>query len=108
MPEQIRPPSAIAGLLALFATGCLNPMTTRLPELQARDPRVELRSMARHDPFADPDIGPDTQVRPRGFETERTMPRRIYEERILQGGQPEFGPPMMPAPGASRYPQALY
>jgi hypothetical protein len=91
---------------ATFVLGCVNPRTTRLPDLYTRDPRLEIRSLARFDPFPDPELGPDTQVRPRGFETERTMPRRNYEERLLQGAPPEFGP-AMPPPTSGRYPQSL-
>ena len=92
----------------MIASGCVNPATTRLPDLYTRDPRVEIKSLARHDPFPDPELGPDTQVRPRGFETERTTPRRNYEERILQGGHPEFGPPIPPGmPMGSQYPNSL-
>lgn len=94
---------------AVSVTGCLNPMTTRLPEIAPRDTRVELRSLARHDPFPDPDLGPDTFARPRGFENERPQPRRLYEERLLQGQQPEFARPMPSMPGAAReYPNVVH
>lgn len=85
----------LATVATLLLSGC---MTTRLPQLPPRDPRVELKSFERHDPFPDPDQGPDLYVRPRGFENERPMPRRIYEERLLQGQQPENLPPASPFP----------
>ncbi|MCC7424539.1 MAG: hypothetical protein IT428_30090 [Planctomycetaceae bacterium] len=94
---------------AVSVTGCLNPMTTRLPELAPRETRSELRSLARHDPFPDPDLGPDTFARPRGFENERPAPRRLYEERLMQGQQPEFAPNMPVAPAASySYPNVVH
>lgn len=102
---RIRLVSAV--LATLSAVGCFNPMTTRLPQVAPRDPRVEMKSMERYDPFPDPDLGPDTQVRPRGFETERTMPRRNYEDRIMQGRQREYGAPAYPPATGWRYPQSL-
>lgn len=76
----------------LLAAGCFNPAFTRLPMLDPGQPQVEKRSYERHDPFPDRLSAPDTQVRPREFNGQRTEPRRALEERLLQGtmGYGEF------------------
>ncbi len=101
----LRTPFVVA---ALAASGCPTPMTTRLPEIAPRDPRVEKKSFERFDPFPDPDLGPDTLARPLGFQTERTQERRNYEDRIFQGRPRETAPggPAFPPSGA-RYPESL-
>ena len=57
------PPSVAAALL-LAAGGC-NPRTTRLPDFGPLPPiQVEGPSQERFDPFADDDLGPETNTRP--------------------------------------------
>lgn len=89
----------LLGLLAALslALGCVSPGNTRLPQVEARHPIVERRSWEAHDPFPDTDQGPSTFTRPPGFETQRTEPRRAWEDRMFRS----FGTPTaVPAPPA--------
>ena len=89
----------------LLTTGCLSPKTTRLPSVVPGYPQVEKRAFERHDPFPDQSAGPETHNRPLGFETQRSVPRRDMEERILQRLRPKFAPPIPRMPAASwKYP----
>lgn len=88
----------------LLLAGCLNPALTRLPALHPGHPQVEKRSFERHDPFPDRLMGPDTEVRPREFNEQRTEPRRALEERLFQGaGQNGRFPPRTPDLRGSEY-----
>ena len=89
----------------LLLAGCPAPQTTRLPTLEQGHPLVEKRSMERHDPFPDRELGPDTYARPREFNDQRTQTRRALEERMLQGMQ-GVGPAPPQIPGA-QYPDAV-
>lgn len=96
----------IAGLLAV--SGCINPFTTRLPTVATGPPEIERQLYQRHDPFPLSESGPGTQSRPRGFENPRPLPRRIEEERFLQGlvPPPNGAMPVVPPAGA-RYPGSV-
>ncbi len=88
----------------LLLPGCLTPINTRLPSLVPSHPSVEKRSYERHDPFPDRWLGPDTQVRPRGFNNQRTEPRRALEERLFQGNAAQRpGPANGPDIRGSKY-----
>ena len=94
------------GLLLNF--GCISPLNTRLPTVESRHPELEKRSYERHDPFADRLKGPDTQTRPRGFDIQRTEPRRALEDRMLQGSPLENEPPAPRLPRTGwRYPNVV-
>jgi hypothetical protein len=80
----------ILTIVCLLLAGCVNPAFTRLPTFDAGHPFVEKRSFERHDPFPDRLDGPDTQVRPREFNDQRTEPRRALEERLFQGARPSL------------------
>jgi hypothetical protein len=41
--------------------------------------------MSLHDPLPERDLGPDMQVRPRGFNEQRSEPRRTLEGRGMIG-----------------------
>lgn len=88
----------LLGLVAALslALGCVSPYTTRLPQVEARHPVSERQSYQRHDPFPDSDQGPETFTRPPGFETQRTAPRRSWEDSLLRG----YGGAGTPAPPA--------
>ena len=100
-------------LIALIATltfcGCTSPMFSRYPTFQASNPRSEARSFMEHDPFPDPDIGPDSGGRPREFSVPRTESRRAAEQRLLYGlpSMPEASPAGTPR-GGLRRPLAVY
>jgi hypothetical protein len=86
-------------------------MTTQCPTLETRPTQVEKKSFERHDPFPDQASGPDTFNRPRGYDMQRTAPRRAAEERMLQGmpSQPYPPGPQVPATGLTgyKYPAAV-
>lgn len=97
-----------ASLMLLFS-GCISPMYSRYPMLQASNPASERRSFQEHDPFPDPDIGPDIGGRPREYATPRTETRKAAEQRLLYGisGMPETSPSGNPR-GGLRRPLAVY
>jgi hypothetical protein len=84
-------------VICLLMAGCFSDKFTRLPAFETGQPQVEKRSFERHDPFPDRLSAPDTQVRPRGFDNQRTEPRRALEEMLFQGttdnGEFPFGRP---------------
>lgn len=100
-------------MLALVVTlsfcGCTSPMFSRYPTFQASNPRSEARSFMEHDPFPDPDIGPDSGARPREYSVPRTESRRAAEQRLLYGlpSMPESSPAGAPR-GGLRRPLAVY
>jgi hypothetical protein len=90
------------------AAGCITPWNTRLPTLQPVIPAVERRAAEIHDPYAVPDLGPETQTRPPNFVEPRSEQRRLIEGRMLRDALPG-GVPAAPAlpPSAWQYPQAV-
>ncbi len=86
----------LLGLIHL--TGCLNPNFTRLPSWYAAFPAAENAAYNRQDPFPDPDIGPETDSSPRGYERPRSTARQAAEQRLFQGLPvgPEGVPPGVP------------
>jgi hypothetical protein len=93
-----------AVLPVVLSTGCFNRFQTRLPTFN-ESPAEERRSMTLHDPLPERDIGPDTQVRPRGFNDQRSEPRRTTE------GKGMIGSPVPPGAGlpptVSEYPYVV-
>ena len=85
---------AVLTIGCLLQWGCFNPALTRLPAFNAGHPLVEKRSYERHDPFPDRLNGPDTQVRPRDFNDQRSESRRALEERLFQVARPDSNSPM--------------
>lgn len=83
-------------LAAILLSGCVNPMTTRLPTLATVDPRVEKRSFERHDPLPSKTAGPETFSRPRGFIEQRSEIRRTRENARLRGLNRDRIPPTPP------------
>lgn len=94
----------LLGLL-VFLTGCFSRFDTRLPTFVNRPPDVERRSMSLHDPLPERDLGPDTQVRPRGFNEQRAEPRRTIEGRGMIGSPVPPGAVLPPT--TSEYPQVV-
>lgn len=84
-------PGLAAGLVLL--AGCLNPGTTRLPTVAPAPNAVERRSLGHFDPFADRDLGPETDTRPREFLEARDPQRQSLEGRFLQGAPAGPVPP---------------
>ena len=87
----------------------MSPMYSRYPVLQAGNPASERRGFQEHDPFPDPEIGPEIGGRPREFAIPRTEARRAAEQRLLFGlpGMPENAPAGNPR-GGLRRPLAVY
>lgn len=100
----------LAGLaVCFFASGCLDPRFTRLPQWYARHPVAENAAFELTDPFPDPDLAPDTFARPRGYTTPRTEPRRAAEQRLLNDmlKHPESIAPYR-YPGARQYSKSVH
>ncbi len=78
--------SAIVLCGSLHLNGCLSPQETELPTvIPKHHPDVERKLYEYHDPFADSNLGPDIDHRPRGFHRQRTEPRRsadVYLEQL--------------------------
>jgi len=89
----------------VLAAGCFSPIHTRLPTLANRSPDVERQSFNLHDPLPERDVGPDTQVRPRGFNEQRSEPRRTLDGRGLIG-TPQIPGSALP-PVGSQYPDVV-
>lgn len=70
----------VAAGLVLLVSGCAG--RTRLPSLGVGDPRAERNDYLYHDPMPEGDIGPLTSGRPRGFEVQRSEPRRAIEKSM--------------------------
>jgi hypothetical protein len=90
----------------LVAGGCLSPNNTRLPSWLSRPPAVEKKSYELHDPLPSESEGPQTQVRPRGFETPRSEARQAVEGEMLLGTPTDQPPPGPVFPGGA-YPQSV-
>lgn len=91
--------------LVVLSTGCFNRFQTRLPTFQNESPAEERRSMSLHDPLPERDLGPDTQVRPRGFNEQRSEPRRTIEGRGMIGTSVPPGAGLPPT--VSEYPNVV-
>ncbi|MFN9720155.1 MAG: hypothetical protein ACK58L_15765 [Planctomycetota bacterium] len=63
----------------------MNSQKTRFPTWQAWFPAAENEAYERQSPFPDPDLGPDTETTPRGYDRPRSVDRRAAEQRLLQG-----------------------
>ena len=97
------PPCVAAAVLAA-ACGC-NPRFTRLPDLgPLPPPGIEGPSQERFDPFADEDLGPETNTRPPDYLNGRPNLRQLGPVR----GAPASQGPLMPFPGlGGRYPNVV-
>lgn len=97
----------VVGMLS--SNGCMNPEFVRYPTWNTSFPAAENAAYSRQDPFPDPDIGPNTDSSPRGYERPRTTARQAAEQRLLQGLPvgPESVPPGAPQ-GSRNKNQAVY
>ncbi len=101
-------------------TGCLNPLTTRLPTWNIGSPEAEKKEYERFDPFPDSAGAPDTYARPRAYVKQREPSRRAIE--FNQGkplpsypaypgyAPPPYGPPVYSPPNSglgSEYPNVV-
>lgn len=83
----------------VLASGCVSPMTTRLPNLAAGDPYIERQAALTKDPFPDNRAGPDVSFRPADYQKPRSEPRQI-KEKFFTWAKPQFSP-SGPDPAAS-------
>lgn len=91
-------------LWVIALAGCsTNP--NRWPFMRAGDPAFERRAYETHDPLPDTRNGPQTFARPRGFEVQRTEPRRI-RERASAVALPPGAVPQVPQQTSS-YPNTV-
>ena len=96
--------------------GCPTPTRTTFPTWQTGPQRAENERYQLHDPFPDRTAGPDTMVRPRGYDRQRSESRQAIENTMpegVRGGRavpgPQFGPPgEVPPQGASATPSWQY
>jgi hypothetical protein len=97
----------VGGLLS--NSGCMNPNFVRYPTWNTSFPAAENAAYSRQDPFPDPDIGPNTDSSPRGYERPRSTARQAAEQRLWQGLPvgPESVPPGAPQ-GRRNNDQAVY
>lgn len=107
-----RPVLGLILLLSLVAplSGCLNSRDTSYPQLQTGPPTFENRRYQVHDPFPDRSAGPDTMSRPRGYDRQRTEPRRAVDNTMpdgIQGGFGTMSPAPMNGPTSWQYPQTV-
>jgi hypothetical protein len=91
--------------LAVLLGGCLSPQYTRLPSLTYGSPEMERRSLSVHNPLPERESGRAIEA-PRGFELERSEPRRTTERFVAPTGYAPDGSPGL-SPSASRYPQSV-
>lgn len=96
-----------AAAILLLAAGCLNPQTTRFPDLRLVDPqqhpqsevtRRERLSQEFHDPFPSNDMGPNTFTRPQGHIENRANSRRVQQAQILRNRIQDGYSPDPPGP----------
>lgn len=101
----------IAITLGFTLSGCVTPMNTRIPSIVHRPAEMERREAQIHDPYPDSKFGPDTGVRPLGFENQRSEPQRAKDRYFTsmlrtQGGMPQSSaPPVTPYPTYGGYQQ---
>ena len=89
-----------------FATGCVTPFNTELPQVAPTPSPIERAKYRLHDPFADEDAGPDTFTRPPSFQEQRPEPRRTLAGRTMLGADPFLAPTLPPAV-STNYPDAV-
>lgn len=78
--------------------GCMSPQYTRYPTLAFGDSRSEKRAYEFHDPLPERESGPVTNARPRGFELDRSEPRRAAQRKSSPSPFDETGAPVGATP----------
>lgn len=61
-----------AALLCAPVAGCITPWNTKMPQWHLSSAEWQRREAQNQDPYPDSDIGPDTGVRPRGYNQQRS------------------------------------
>lgn len=83
--------------LLLAIVGCAQPLYNGPSFLNSRNPEVDRRRFERYDPLPAEDIAPETYARPRGYEGQRSLPRRVNESRQLLGVPADTPAPRVPS-----------
>lgn len=91
------------GMTVLLA-GCMS-QHTRMPTLAYGDPSMERRSYEYHNPLPERESGRAIEA-PRGFEFDRSEPRRAIQRAGAPGGFTPDGSSGL-SPSASRYSQSV-
>lgn len=89
-------------------TGCLNPFTTRVPQVASRGSEYERRESQIQDPYPDRNLGPDPGFRPLGFQDQRSEVQ-LAKDRAYAGfirTQATVRPPAI-QPGVPAYPNGV-
>lgn len=100
----------LTAVAALSFGGCVNPFSTRLPEVMPRSTQYEQAQAKIQDPFPDADTGPDIGFRPLDFRQQRSEQTISKERANAAFMRQQIGVPGgASAPGAngSLYPEAV-
>lgn len=103
---SVRMPRWLVPVCGLLLAGCVNQQHTRLPRLGFGDPQAEKATYNYHDPLVDQDAGPFVE-RPRGFDVQRTEPRRAMEHRVNPAGYNDDPAAAGLPPSAAKYPNTV-
>lgn len=106
MSRSYRP----ALVAALSLSGCVNPLSTRLPDVAPRSTQYEQSQAKIQDPFPDADSGPDVGFRPLDYRQQRSEPLRTKERANAAILRQQLGVPgggTAPGPNGSLYPEAV-
>ena len=63
----------------------MSPQFFRYPDFGDLHPQAEMQSYSLHDPFPSKVEGPQTDARPPGFTSPRSIPRQLQERQLLRG-----------------------
>jgi hypothetical protein len=88
----------------LVQAGCVNPQTTRVPELAPRGSEYERRESQIQDPYPDKELGPEVGFRPREFQQQRSEVQRSKDRSYSSFLRSRVGPAGSAAPPAQFYP----
>jgi hypothetical protein len=97
-----------AAILCATFSGCITPWNTKMPQWHMSSAEWQQREAQNQDPFPDSDIGPDTGVRPRGYNQQRSDPLRTK----IKSEDTRIRLQVAPPPGATngigaQYPEAV-
>ncbi len=96
--------------VVIALAGCISEATTRFPHLMSQHPAVEKRAFQIYDPLPDSNLGPNMEIRPRGFNRQRTESRRLRDvQNALELGR-QLNPqtqPTLQTPWGLEYPNVV-
>jgi len=94
-------------ILACLAAGCINPYTTRTPQVASRGSEYERRESQIQDPYPDRNLGPDPGFRPLGFQDQRSEVQLAKDRSYAGFIRTQAVRQPVPMPGAPVYPDSL-